>query len=149
MDSVVQRFVNDVKRLLFEQPKIVGDKSRLHIHEGVVLDGWTTLNCQAGHIHIGESSFVGQNCMFLAGGYGHDISKRMGERKALSKDQEQNIIIGKGVFICSGAIILGPCTIGDHAVIGAGSVVTAGEYEGGCIYAGNPAVFKKRITFTE
>ena len=145
MLDVAQQFADRVKRLLFEQPKIIGDKSRLHVHETVQLEGWTTLNSQCGSITIGEWSFIGQNCMLLAAGHGHDISKRMEARKALSEDQEQNIIIGKGVFICSGAIILGPCKIGDHAVIAAGSVVLPGEYEAESLYAGNPAVFKKRV----
>ena len=145
MDNVVQRFADQVKRLLFEQPKIIGDKSRLHAHPSVKLDGWTTVNLQSGSVHIGEWSFVGQNCMLIAGGYGHDISKRLEERKDLSTDQEQNVVIGKGVFIGSGAIILGPCTIGDHAVIAAGSVVLPGTYEVESLYAGNPAVFKKRV----
>jgi acetyltransferase-like isoleucine patch superfamily enzyme len=83
--------------------------------------------------------------MLIAGGYGHDISKRLEERKALSKDREQNVVIGEGVFIGSGAIILGPCTIGDHAVIAAGSVVLPGEYKPEALYAGNPAVFKKYV----
>lgn len=145
MVDAVQQFVDRVKRLLFEQPKIVGDKSRLHAHPSVKLDGWTTVNLQSGSITIGEWSFVGQNCMLIAGGYGHDISKRLEERKDLSTDQEQNVVIGKGVFIGSGAIILGPCTIGDHAVIAAGSVVLPGTYEAESLYAGNPAVFKKRV----
>ena len=145
MDNVVQRFADQVKRLLFEQPKIIGDKSRLHVHENVQLDGWVTLNLHCGSITIGEWSFIGQNCMLIAAGHGHDISKRFKERKDLSTDQEQNIVIGKGVFICSGAIILGPCKIGDHAVIAAGSVVLPGEYEAESLYAGNPAVFKKYV----
>ena len=52
------------------------------------------------------------------------------------------------MFIGAGSILIGPCTIGDDAVIGAGSVVTSGDYESGCLYAGNPAVFKKRIGMT-
>jgi len=79
----------------------------------------------------------------------HDITKKGKLRKDGVLETGYAITIGKGVFIGAGAIVLGPCTIGDHAVIGAGSVVPAGEYEGECIYAGNPAVFKKRITFTE
>jgi acetyltransferase-like isoleucine patch superfamily enzyme len=119
----------------------------IHVHETVLCDGETVLNVFSGHITIGENSFFGQRCMLLAGT--HYIQKTDAARKYGVPKAGYDIKIGKGVFIGSGAIIIGPCTIGDHAVIGAGSVVPAGEYEGGCIYAGNPAVFKKRITFTE
>ena len=57
---------------------------------------------------------------------------------------EGHITIGEHAFIGSGAIITGEVTIGRSAIIGAGSVVTRSvpEYE---IWAGNPAkLIKKR-----
>lgn len=120
---------------------------RIDVHETVDCDGEAVLNVASGSITMGEYSFLGQRCMLIAGT--HDITKKGKLRKDDVLETGYDITIGKGVFIGAGSIVLGPCTIGDHAVIGAGSVVTAGEYEGGCIYAGNPAVFKKRITFTE
>jgi acetyltransferase-like isoleucine patch superfamily enzyme len=120
---------------------------RINVHETVECDGEVVINVGSGYITIGEYSFLGQRCMFIAGN--HDVTKRNKARKDSIPDTGYDINIGKGVFIGSGAIVLGPCTIGDHAVIGAGSVVTAGEYEGDCLYAGNPAVFKKRINSTE
>ncbi len=55
---------------------------------------------------------------------------------------EGHITIGEHAFIGSGAIITGNVTIGRSAIIGAGSVVTksVGDYE---IWAGNPAKFIK------
>lgn len=46
--------------------------------------------------------------------------------------------IGRGVFIGSGATILGDIRIGDFAKIGAGTVVTS-DVPGGCTAIGNPA----------
>lgn len=56
---------------------------------------------------------------------------------------EGHITIGEHAFIGSGTIITGEITIGRSAIIGAGSVVTksVGDYE---IWAGNPAKFIKR-----
>lgn len=56
---------------------------------------------------------------------------------------EGHITIGEHAFIGSGTIITGEITIGCSAIIGAGSVVTksVGDYE---IWAGNPAKFIKR-----
>lgn len=55
---------------------------------------------------------------------------------------EGQITIGEHAFIGSGTIITGNVTIGRSAIIGAGSVVTksVGNYE---IWAGNPAKFIK------
>jgi acetyltransferase-like isoleucine patch superfamily enzyme len=48
------------------------------------------------------------------------------------------VVVGADVFIGSGATILGPCSIGDGAVIAAGSVVT-GDVDAAAIVAGVPA----------
>jgi acetyltransferase-like isoleucine patch superfamily enzyme len=118
---------------------------RLKLHPTVECDGEILFNTASGDIEVGEYSFFGQRAMIIAGS--HDISKKLFDRKYGVPRTGYDITIGKGVFIGAASIIIGPCTIGDHAVIGAGSVVTSGEYEGDCIYAGNPAVFKKKIIF--
>lgn len=55
---------------------------------------------------------------------------------------EGHITIGQHAFIGSGAIITGDVTIGEGAIIGAGSVVTRSvpDYQ---VWAGNPAKFIK------
>jgi len=118
---------------------------RLKLHSTVECDGEILFNTASGDIEVGEYSFFGQRAMIIAGS--HDVSKKLFDRKYGVPQTGYDICIGKGVFIGAGAIIIGPCTIGDHTVIGAGSVVTAGKYESGCVYAGNPAVFKKKIVF--
>ena len=56
---------------------------------------------------------------------------------------EGKITIGEHAFIGSGAIITGNVTIGKGAIIGAGSVVTRSvpDYQ---VWAGNPAKFIKQ-----
>ena len=56
---------------------------------------------------------------------------------------EGHITIGEHAFIGSGAIITGNVTIGRSAIIGAGSVVTKSVPEGE-VWAGNPAKFIKK-----
>jgi acetyltransferase-like isoleucine patch superfamily enzyme len=126
------------------KPWIDGEPSRVHIHDPNKLGTWMLLNTYCGTITIEKDAFFGQRCMLLAGG--HDITMKNSQRFALSRDRK-DILIKEGVFVGSGAIIIGPCTIGEHAVIGAGSVVLPGVYRGGCVYAGNPAKFKKEIEF--
>ena len=54
------------------------------------------------------------------------------------------VLIRQGAFIGAHSIILKGVTIGRHSVIGAGSVVTH-DVPDNEIWAGNPAVFVKRI----
>lgn len=55
--------------------------------------------------------------------------------------------IGKNVFIGLNTIITNAVTIGDRAVIGAGSIVTKNIPEGE-VWAGNPARFIRNRDFS-
>jgi acetyltransferase-like isoleucine patch superfamily enzyme len=73
-------------------------------------------------ITIGQSVLIAGGCYISAGGYSTaDISAAMMEGGGISKGP---IKIGDDVWIGTGAIILDAITIGSHAVIGAGAVVT-------------------------
>ena len=48
------------------------------------------------------------------------------------------VVLGGHVDVCAGAKLLGPLTVGDHAVIGANAVVTR-DVPAGATVAGNPA----------
>lgn len=54
----------------------------------------------------------------------HDYHKTNDERHKDVPSSENDIIIGKSVWIASGAILIGPCDIGDNAAIGAGCVIS-------------------------
>jgi acetyltransferase-like isoleucine patch superfamily enzyme len=124
--------------------RIHGPQEWLHITNSTSCST-TLFNTVSGHIYVGAWSFFGQDCAVLTGE--HPSWKQLDNRQLEIVTECNHIVIGKGVWIASRAIIIGPCRIGDHAVIAAGSVVLPGDYEGGCLYAGNPAVFKKRIEF--
>lgn len=53
-------------------------------------------------------------------------------------DSEDAVILGLNVFVGTGAIILKGTVLGDHCVVGAGSVVK-GRFPAGTVLAGNPA----------
>jgi acetyltransferase-like isoleucine patch superfamily enzyme len=55
------------------------------------------------------------------------------------RNDVKDIYIGDGVFIGSHAVILGGARIGERCVIGAGSVVRAGEIPPYSLVIGNPA----------
>lgn len=82
-------------------------------------------------VTIGDDCFISHGAMFI-----NDLFVTGGPAGG-DKDLWWSTKIGNRVSIGSNATIL-PVTICDHAVIGAGSVVTKNITESG-IYAGNPA----------
>lgn len=101
--------------------------------EDVFMDSWA-------QITIGDYVFFGYQCMLLTGS--HDYSKRGQERKITGNHKP--ITIKNGVWIASRAIVLGGVTIGENAVIGAGSVVTH-DIPANVFAAGVPAKVIKKI----
>lgn len=140
----VKEIVREVIRdELSVSPSFCGPKNRFHAHKNTGLAN-TIFNTNSGKIEIGEWSFFGHNCCVITGT--HDVNKTGKERmKRWPKEEINNIKIGKGVWIGSNATILGPCTIGDNSIIAAGSVLIPGLYESNSMYAGVPAVLKKKI----
>jgi maltose O-acetyltransferase len=106
-----------------------------------------------GNIAIGPGAFVNFNCVILdvvsvtigAGSqigpavqiYTADHPRDAAQRRA-GKEFGRPIKIGCNVWIGGGAIVLPGVTIGDDAIVGAGSVVTR-DVPGGAIVFGNPA----------
>ena len=72
----------------------------------------------SGGLYIAHPS----GCTLVAESIGQDVSV-MANVTIGRLEREQWPRIGDGVFIGAGARILGPLTIGDHAVIGANAVV--------------------------
>lgn len=71
-------------------------------------------------VNIEKDVFSGHDIMILTGG--HD-GKLFGEERRKSSNAKP-ITIKQGVWLCTRCIILGGVTIGEHAVIGTGAVVT-------------------------
>jgi acetyltransferase-like isoleucine patch superfamily enzyme len=109
-----------------------------YIGENVKLQD-VLLDCQA-KITIHSDVFFGHGVRLLTGS--HDYTKFGAERQKSIIAKE--IIIHRGVWVASGATILGGVAIGSHSVIAAGSVVTRNvpEHE---IWGGVPAKFIRRV----
>jgi acetyltransferase-like isoleucine patch superfamily enzyme len=124
--------MNEIKHLLLTTPTVYGgDIKRLKIDPCVNLMN-ALVNVACGTVTVGYGTFCGHNVSILTGS--HTLEGLRSRAPAT-----RNITIGKFVWIASNATILGPCTIGDRAVVAAGSVVPPrSELEAGWMYAGVP-----------
>lgn len=110
------------------------------IHPSAVIGWGSLLDCQD-QITIEEDVFFGHRVMILTG-Y-HDINKFGIERK-LAAIKHKPVTIKAGAWIASGVIICPGVTIGEHAVVSAGSVVLK-DVEPLTLVRGNPATLVRRL----
>ena len=108
------------------------------IAENVLFGG--IIDCKH-KVVIEKDVFTGHDVKLLTGS--HDYTKFGIERRHFVTGGP--ITIREGVWIASYAIILGPCEIGKHSVVGAGSVVTTEKIPEYQLWGGNPARFIKEI----
>ena len=104
----------------------------IHLGEGVFLN----FNCvilDVVEVRIGDGTQIGPGVQILTADHPRDPVER-----ASGLEWGRPIAIGRNVWIGGGAIILPGVTIGDDAVIGAGSVVTRSVAAGATV-VGNPA----------
>jgi putative colanic acid biosynthesis acetyltransferase WcaB len=80
---------------------------------------------------IHEGTVLGARCVLRQ-------NTTIGNKTAGDESASDCPVIGNGVDIGANAVVLGPITIGDGAIIGAGSVVVK-DVPGGAVVAGNPA----------
>ena len=89
-------------------------------------------------IEIGDGTQIGPGVQIYAADHPRDAATR-----ARGLENGLPVSIGREVWIGGGAIILPGVTVGDGAVIGAGSVVTR-DVAAGTTVMGNPARTKER-----
>ncbi|KAI9723566.1 MAG: hypothetical protein M1828_004162 [Chrysothrix sp. TS-e1954] len=92
-------------------------------------------------IVIGPRTLVGPSCHFYSGTHPLDPVLRNGLH---GPESGAAIVIGKDCWIAGRVTILAGVTIGDGAVVGAGSIVTR-SVESMTLVVGNPARFVRRI----
>ncbi len=84
-------------------------------------------------IRIGDKTQIGPGVQIYAADHPRDHQKRLAGLEC-----GKSVTVGRNVWIGGGAILLPGISVGDDAVIGAGSVVTR-DVAPGVIVAGNPA----------
>ncbi|MCL4159182.1 UNVERIFIED_CONTAM: hypothetical protein GTU68_063243, partial [Idotea baltica] len=108
-------------------------------------DVFINFNCcilDVAEVRIGKNTMLGPNVQIYTATHPLDYKERNS-----GKEFAKPITIGNNVWIGGSAVICPGVSIGDHVVIGAGSVVTK-SFHDDVFIAGNPAKLIKTIDNT-
>ena len=89
------------------------------------------------HIYIGSGTYIAGNVGIITAN--HNLS----DLSLPTPGKDVNI--GKNCWIGMNSMILPGVILGEHTIVGAGSVVTKSFPEGNCIIVGNPANIIRRL----
>ena len=94
-------------------------------------------------VTIEDNVFIGHGVMFINDSYPRSTAAD-GSLQTEADWKVERTVVKKGASIGSGATILSNISIGENAIVGAGSVVTK-DVPANCIVAGNPAKLLRHI----
>jgi acetyltransferase-like isoleucine patch superfamily enzyme len=123
------------------RPLVYGDPDRLHVDPTAILNN-ALINLSSGTVTIGEYAFFGHNVSVLTGT--HDWTKFGAERQVAVPPSGRDVVIEEGAWVSSNVVIVAPCRIGAHSVVGVGSLVL-GDVEPYTVVAGSPAKVLRQI----
>lgn len=146
--KIGQKIINWLNRHYYSTPYLEGDTGTFSYGKRVGLSN-IVVNLEGGSVTVGDYSIFGPNVMLLTGRHdfheGKRVSQYLDEKDgrwpghgAEVPRSGNDIVIGKGSWIASGAIVLGGVTIGDGVIVAAGAVVTH-DIPDYAIVAGVPA----------
>jgi acetyltransferase-like isoleucine patch superfamily enzyme len=121
--------------------RVHGDPRRLHIDPTAVINN-ALFNLSGGEVTVGPYAFFGHDVHVLTGT--HDIDKFGRERQTAIQRSGRDVVIEEGAWLASSVLVLGPCRIGAHAVVAAGSLVTR-DVDAYTVVAGRPATVVRTI----
>ncbi len=136
--NIFKSIVNDIRLNTY---LVFGPKERLFIHPESHVQN-ALFNLSSGTIKVGKDVSFGHNVTVLTGH--HDLSKTGNDRVKAVKDGGNDIIIRNGAWVSSNCTLIGPCEIGENAVVAAGSVVV-NNVKPFTLVAGVPSVFVRNL----
>ena len=116
-------------------PRVYGDPAKLHVAETAVIND-ALFNLSSGEITVGDWAFFGHGVSVLTGT--HDWRTFGAVRQTAVPKSGRDVVIEEGVWVSSGATVVGPCRIGANAVVAVGAVVL-GDVAPYTIVGGVPA----------
>ena len=143
--DLVDKITPLIAQRLLVTPVVFGDAKRIRLAPGICPNN-TLFNTSSGDIVIEADVCFGHNVCLLTGT--HDVRKKGRARISDYPVSGRDIIVRRGAWLASNVTVLGPCEIGENAVIAAGSLVLD-NVRRDSIYAGSPARFIREIDFDE
>lgn len=104
----------------------------IHLGDGVYFNAGCTV-LDTAPVHIGDRTLLGPGVQIYCAQHAKNPDAR-----AKGLEIALPVTLGKNVWVGGGAILMPGITVGDHAIIGAGSVVTR-DVPTGQTVVGNPA----------
>ncbi|MHB8139307.1 MAG: acyltransferase [Smithellaceae bacterium] len=127
----------------------VGDGTKIGAFVEVQKNAFIGRNCKiSSHtficegVTIEDEVFIGHSVVFINDSFPHATTSD-GKLQTEADWKVEPTLVKKGASIGSGSTILANVTIGENAIIGAGSVVTK-DVPANTIVAGNPARVKRK-----
>ena len=139
-EALLKEMFAEMGQNCYIEPPFYANWGGRHIHFGNEVYANFGLTCvDDTHIYVGDKTMFGPNVILATAN--HPILPELRE-----KDYQYNkeIHIGKNCWIGAGAIVVPGITIGDHTVIGAGSVVTK-DIPANVVAVGNPCKVLREI----
>jgi acetyltransferase-like isoleucine patch superfamily enzyme len=136
-------FDQRMKEVALSQYLVFGDAQKLTLSPICVVNN-ALFNVSSGNISISDYVFFGHNVSVITGT--HNYTKLGLERMEDFPKEGNDIVIEEGVWIASNVTVIGPCKIGKHSVVAAGSVVK-GDIPSYHVVAGIPAKTIKEIKY--
>ena len=128
----------NIDRRAVVRPGVFFRSKKVSIGGGSFIGYNAFFDCRAG-IKIGSNTGIGSYTVFVD--FDHDISD---PNRRAGAGFGKPITIGDGVRISTRSMIMPGVTIGDGAVIGAGSIVTR-DVDAHCLYFGSPAKKQREL----
>jgi acetyltransferase-like isoleucine patch superfamily enzyme len=122
--------------------KIKASHGPLRIGERVAIATGVFIDAHEGGLEIGDDSMIGPNSVLVAVNYRYDRLDLPIQSQAKTS---KGIRIGRDVWIGANVVVMDGAAIGDHTIVGPGSVVS-GQLPERVVASGAPAkvVFKRR-----
>ena len=130
----------------------IGDNTKIGAFVEIQKNASVGKNCKVSShsfvcegVTIEDDCFIGHAVVFINDNYPQAVNKD--GKLEIEKDWQSRFVkicVKKGASIGSNATILGHVTVGEGAIVGAGSVVTK-DVPAGEVWAGNPARLLRKV----
>jgi len=126
-------------QLILDGNAKIGLGSSLSVGENATFEmGASTYICSGAHIRVAKKVSIGSNCAISWNVTILDSDFHEYEIDGITQPNSSEVKIGNNVWIGNNVLILKGVTIGDNAIVAAGSVVVK-DIQEGCAVGGNPA----------